>query len=208
MFSTPAREAAFRILANVQRIAAIQHTYVRDKQLLLSEQLQLRSIITSLDAAIQLNSKAYRAEAFLTAKALSFKIFLQVVFRHTTDRRDEGQDAIKSMDDEVQDPSTTAFQLMRVMQQPEQQLCSSLALCSSLESEFWQAMMGAIAASDVPTKNFFTSRLERIIVALALSSWGEAEIILQRFLWVPSIFSVPCGRVLSEVLEGRGRVGV
>ena len=194
MFSAPAKKAAYLILANAEQIAALHYTYGRNKQLLTSEQLRLRRIIKSLDTAIQLNSTAYTGEAFLTATALSIKIFLETVLRCTTNTEEDFEN--------------TAVQLMEVLQKPEQQLCSSLALCSSLESRFWQTMMGAIAAPDARTKSFYTSRLGRISIALALTSWHDASVILQRFFWMPSIFSAPCYQIMSEILYSQGRTDI
>lgn len=194
MFSAPAKKAAYLILANVEQVAALHDPYVRNKQLLIGEQLCVSRIIKSLDTAIQLNSTAYTGEAFLTAIALSIKIFLEIVLCCTTNTEE--------------DFKNTAVQLMEVLQEPEQQLSSSLALCSSLESRFWQTMMGAIAAPDARTKSFYTSRLERISTALALTSWHDASVILQRFFWIPSIFSAPCYQTLSQILYSQGRTDV
>lgn len=187
MFSAPAKKAAHLILANVEQVAALHDTYVRNEKLLPSEQLRLRRVIKSLDKAIQVNNTAYPREAFLTAKALSIKIFLETVLRHTTNTNP--------------DPSNTPVQLMEILQKPEQQLCSSLALCSSLEFVFWQTMMGAIAAPDAQTEPFYMSRLRRITIALALTSWHDALVILRRFFWIPSIFSAPGYRIMSEILS-------
>ncbi|KAK5089759.1 hypothetical protein LTR70_006601 [Exophiala xenobiotica] len=164
MFSAPAKKAAYLILANVEQVAALQ------------------------------NTNAYTAEAFLTAKALSIKIFLEAVLCCTTDTEEDFGD--------------TAVQLMEILQEPEQQLCSSLALCSSLESVFWQTMMGAIAAPNARTRSFYMSRLGRITIALALTSWYDALVILQRFFWVPSIFSTPGYQILSEILYSQGRIDI
>jgi hypothetical protein len=190
MFSTIAKEAAYIILANAERVAAFHHTYDQDKQLLTGEQLYLRSIIKSLDVAIELSRTACTREAFLTAIALSIKIFLETVLRCTTN---SGEDF-----------GNSAVQLMEVLQKPGQQLHSSLALCSVLETTFWQAMMGAIAAPDAQTKLFYTSRLRRITIALALTTWHDASVILQRFFWIPSIFSPPGYQILSEILHSQG----
>ena len=194
MFSAPAKKAAYLILANAEQVAALHYTYVPNKQLLTSEQLCLSRIIKSLDSAIQLSSTAYTREAFLTVIALSIKIFLEIVLRCTTNTEEDFENM--------------AVQLMEVLQKPEQQLSSSLALCSSLELVFWQTMMGAIAAPDTQTKSFYTSRLERITIALALTSWHDASVILQRFFWIPSIFSAPCYQILSEILYSQGCTGI
>ena len=194
MFSARAKKAAYLILTNAEQVAALHYTYVRNKQLLISEQLCVSRIIKSLDAAIQLNSTAYTREAFLTAIALSIKIFLEIVLRCTTNTEENFEN--------------TAVQLMEVLQKPEQQLPSSLALCSSLQSVFWQTMMGAIAAPDARTRSFYTSRLGRITIALALTSWHDASVILQRFFWIPSIFSAPAYQILSEILYSQGRTDV
>lgn len=194
MFSVPAKKALYLTLASAEQVATLHSTYVRNKQLLTSEQLCLSRIIKSLDTAIQLNSTADTREAFLTAIALSIKIFLGIVLRCTTNTKDDFE--------------ITAVQLMEVLQKPEQQLCSSLALCSSLESVFWQTMMGAIAALDARTKSFYTSRLGRITIALALTSWHDASVILQRFFWIPSIFSAPSYQILSEILYSQGRTDI
>lgn len=194
MFSVPAKEVAYLILTSIGQVTTLQHTYIRNEQLSTSDKLYLRRIIKSLDTAIQLNSTACPGEAFLTAKALSIKIFLQTMLRHTTNTEEY--------------LGNTAIQLMEAWPKPEPQLCSSLALCSSLESIFWQATMGAIAAPDARTKSFYMSRLGRITTALALGPWHDAEMILQRFLWIPSIFSTPCYHVLSEVMCLQDRTGV
>lgn len=195
MFSAPAKKAAYLILANAEQVAALQYTFVCNEQLLIIDQSCLSGIIKSLDTAIQLNSTAYAREAYLTATALSIKIFLQFVLRSTTNT--EG------------DFGNTAVQLMEILQKPEQQLCtSSLTLCSSLESIFWQTMMGAIAAPDARTKSFYTSSLGRITIALALTSWHDAEVILQRYFWIPSLFSDPCYQILSEILYSQGHTDI
>jgi len=195
MFSAPAKKAAYLILANAEQVVAFQNTYMRIKQLLTSEQSSLSRIIKSLDTVIQLNTTAHPGEAFLTALALSLKIFLEIVLRSTTTTEE--------------DCENTAFQLMEVLQKREQQLCTSLALCASLEVVFWQSMMGAIAARiNAQTKSFYISRLRRITDALALTSWHDAELILRRFFWVPSIFSAPCYRILSEIQYSHGSTGV
>ncbi|RDL35888.1 uncharacterized protein BP5553_06500 [Venustampulla echinocandica] len=104
MFSAPAKKAAYLILANAEQVAALHYTYVPNKQLLISEQLCLSRIIKSLDIAIQLNSTAYTGEAYITAIALSIKIFLEIVLRCTTNT-------------EV-DLENTAVQLMEVCRNP------------------------------------------------------------------------------------------
>ncbi|KAK2767464.1 hypothetical protein FQN54_003620 [Arachnomyces sp. PD_36] len=194
MFSAPAKKAAYLILTNAETVAVLHYTDVRDRQLPTSEDLYIRRIIKSLDTAIQLNSTAYPAEAFLTAIALSVKIFLETVLRCTTNTDS--------------DLENTSVQLMEVLQKPEQQLCSALALCSSLELVFWQSTMGAIAASNAQTKSFYIWRLERITAALALKSWHDSLTILQRFFWIPSIFSGPCYQILSKVLRSEGHTNV
>lgn len=188
MFSDPGNKAAHIVIANAEEVAALQYTYGRNKQLLISEQLCLLRIIKSLDSAIQLNSTAYTREEFLTAIALSLKIFLETVLRSTTNAECHFENA--------------AVQLVGGFQECEQQLCaSSLGLCSSSESVFWQTMMGAIAAPNPQTKSFYTSRLQRITIALALTSWRDALLILQRYFWIPSIFSAPGRQILSEILH-------
>ena len=190
MFSDPAREAGYLILENVEQIVALQNTYVPDKLLTSSEQSSYHRIIKSLDTAIEWNSSAYPGEAFLTTIALAIKIFLETVLRCTTEQEENSKH--------------TAVQLMECLEQPEQQLCPSLALCSSLESVFWQTMMGAIAAADAHVKSFYISRVKRISITLALTSWDDALVILQKFFWIPSIFSEPCYQVLSEILDSQG----
>lgn len=196
MFTPPARKAAYLILANGEEVAAFRDAYVQNGALRAGQQDHLRHIISSLDTAIQFNSAALPREGFLTATALSIKIFLEIVLTSTattttTPRPDAGK---------------TAVQLMKVLQQPDQQLCSSLALCASLESRFWQTMMGAIAAPDGRTKPFYTARLARISVALTLTSWQDAAVTLQRFFWIPSLFSGPGSQVLSESWDAQKNV--
>lgn len=186
MFSGPTKRVAYLILANAEQIAAWQHTCVRSKQLSTSDHLNLRRIMKSLDTAVHLNRIGYTGKAFLTAKALSIRLFLEIVLRSTTNTEE--------------DFGNTAVQLMEVLQKPEEQLSSSLALCSSLHSSFWQTMMGAIAAPDARTKFFYTSRLGRIITALALTSWQDALVVLRRIFWIPWIFAAPCHQILSEVV--------
>lgn len=194
MFSAPAKKSAYLILENAERVTALQRTYVPNKQLDTDQRLHFERIIKSLDPVIHSEHTMLPRETFLTAIALSVKIFLETVMHCTTDT-DEG-------------PGNTAVQLMEVFKRPELRLPSSLALCSSLESLFWQAMMGVIAAPDGQPKTFFTSRLDRITVAMALTSWHDASIILQRYLWIPSIFSGPGYRILSEVLRSQGHTDV
>ena len=194
MFSPPAKKAAYLILENSEQVTALQYAYVPNKELDTGEQLRLGRIIKSLDTAVQLDRIAYPREAFLTAIALSVKVFLQIVLRCTTDT--------------AEGPEGTAVKLMECFQRPEQQLPSSLALCSSLESLFWQTMMGAIAAPDGRIKSFFTSRLDKITVALALKTWHDASVILQRFFWIPSLFSGPGYNVLSEILYSQGHTDI
>lgn len=188
MFSAPAKKAAYLILAAAEQVVALQNTYIRDKTLLARERERLRliCIIKSLDTAVELTSTAYPVEAYLTAMALSLKLFLETVLRHDT-----GEDF-----------EDTAVQLIQVLQKPGQQLCSdsALALCLSLETVFWQTMMGAIAAPDARTKSYYISRLRRVTIALALTSWHDAEVILQRFFWISDIFSALGYQILSEIV--------
>lgn len=193
-FSGPAKQAAYRILANVEEAATLHHTYIPNQRLSTSEQSRLRCVIKSLNIAIQLTSTACKGEAFLTAKALSIRIFLETILRCTTDTEERFED--------------TAAQLMEVLQEPEQEKCSSLVLCSSLASVFWQTVMGAIAAPNDRVKRFFTLRLRRISIPLALTSWHDASVILQRFLWIPSVFSAPCYQIMSEILYPEGRTNI
>lgn len=190
MFSAPAKRAAYLILENAEQVTELQQTYVPNKKLDTSERLRFSRIIESLDTAIQLGRTAHPREAFLTAMALSIKIFLEIASGCTADTG--------------KGPGNTAVQLMEVFQRPELQLPSSLALCSSLESMFWQTMMGVIASPDDRTKSFFISRLDPITVALALTSWNDALVILQRYFWIPSIFSGPGYEILSAVLHLHG----
>ena len=195
MFSAPAKRVAYRILENANEVTALQYydTSDRNKQLPPSEQSRIRRIIKSLDTAIHLNSTAHTSAAFLTGLALTIKIFLDIVLRHT---------AIPAAEEKPS--STTAVQLLDILQNHQQQTCSSLALCSFLESRFWQTMMGAIAAPDSRTRSFCTSRLGPITAALALTTWRDAEAILRRFFWIPVIFSPPGYEILSEVLREQG----
>lgn len=195
MFSPPAKKATYLILKDAEQVAAFQYAYVPSKKSLASEQLLcIDRIIKSLETAIEVNSTAYPREAFLTAIALSIKIFLQTVLRYTTNPEEDSE--------------STAVQLMEIFQRPDQQLPSSLALCSSLESVFWQTMMGAIAAPDARTKSFFNSRLEKITAAMALTSWHDASTILERFFWIPFIFSAPGCQILSGMLHPRDHADV
>lgn len=190
MFSAPAKKAAYLILENAEQVTLFVETNVPVKRLGKTSQQRLDRVIKSLNEAIELGSAAYPREAFLTAIAWSIKVFLGVVQHRSTGTGE--------------DPGDTAVQLMHVFQRPEQQLPSSLALCSSLESLFWQTMMGAIAAPDDSTKRFFRSRMDRITAASGLASWDDALITLQRFFWIPSIFSDPGYRIFSEVMQAQG----
>ena len=192
MFSEPARKAAYLILENAEQVTAFQQTYIPGNHFVKGEQQHLGRIIKSLNAAIHLDRTAYPREAFLTAIALSIKIFLGVVLGYTTDT--------------AENPGDTAVQLMEVFQRPEQQLPSSLALCSSLQSLFWQTMMGAIAAPDDRTRLFFRSRMDRITAAMGLTSWHNASVTLLRFFWIPSIFSDPGYHIFSAVMQSQGHV--
>lgn len=192
MFSAPAKKAAYLLLENAQLATTLQDTYVRNRQLVVGEQIRLRRIMTSLDTAIQLNKASYARESFLTGIALSIKIFLEVLLR--------------SASDSESDPGDTALQLMEILHMPNQPPCSSLALCSSSESTFYQTMIGAIAASDAQTRSWYTSLLGRISSALAVTSWHDAEGILQKFLWIPSIFSASGCQILSEALSSQGLI--
>lgn len=188
MLSAPAKEAAHLILTNAEQVAAFQETYFGNKPLRTSEKMHLRRLIKSLDTAIELNSNARPGEAFLTSTALAIKIFLEIVLRGTATTT-EGCSG------------NTTVHLMEVLELPEEQLCSSLVLCSSLEWRLWLTMMAVIAAPDGRVKSFYTSRLERILVALAVTSWQQASVTLQRFLWIPSVFAGPCYQALSEILH-------
>lgn len=190
MFSAPAKKAAYLILGSAEQAAALQRAFVPNKKLDAGEQSRLIRTIKSVDAAIEVNRAAYPREAFLTGIALSIKGFLEIVLHCTTDT-EEG-------------PGNTAVQLMEVFQRPEQQLPSSLALCSSLESMFWQTMIGVISAPDDRTKSFLMSRLKRVAIVLAIKSWQDAAVSLQRFFWIPSIFSGPGYHILSEILRSHG----
>lgn len=168
-------------------MAALQYTYAPNQQLNACVQSKIRRIINSLDTAVRLGNIAYPREAFLSALALSIQIFLEIVLCQSTNI----EDGIGDM----------AVQLKQTFQRPELRLPSSLGLCSSLESLFWQTMIGAVAAPDDQTRLFFTSRLDKIAVALALTSWNDASVILQRFFWIPSIFSDRGHRILSVALH-------
>lgn len=194
MFSVPAKKAAYLILENAQQVTALQKTYAPNKKLDTGEQSRLSHLIDSLDTAIQLDHFTHPRESFLTAIALSLRIFLEIVLHSSTDTDYK--------------PGNTAIQLMEVFQRPELQLPSSLALCSSLESLLWQTMMAVIAAPDERTKSFFTSRLDRITVALALTSWHDSLVILQRYFWIPSLFSGAGYHIMSEILRSQGHTDV
>lgn len=194
MFSAPAKKAAYLILENAEQVNMLLQTHVPNRQLNTGEQARIRRIIKSLDAAIELDRTEFPREAFLTAIALSIRVFLEIVLHFNTDTEDG--------------PGNTAVHLMEVLQRPEQQLPSSLTLCSSLETQFWQTMMGVIAAPDDRSKSFFTLRLRKISVALALTSWRDASVILQRYFWVPSIFSAPGYHILSKVLHSQGHTDI
>lgn len=199
IFSAPAKRVAYLILEVTEQVATLQQIYVHHKRLFFSDQLRLYRIIKSLETAIQWNSTTSAEEAFLTAIALAIKIFLEKVLHCTAHTEAEAKAEAE------EDFDNTAVRLMAVLQKPEQQLpCSLLALCGYLESRFWQAMMGAIAAPNARTTSFYKSRLRRITIALALTSWHDASLILQRFFWIPSIFSGPCHQMLSEILESQG----
>lgn len=185
MFSVTGRKAAYMILADAEQVTRLAMSIRNKEPLAREEQLRLRQIIKSLDAAIEVNRGS--REAFLTAIALSIKILLQMTLQCTMESEE--------------DLGGSAIELMEVLQQPEQQLPSSLALCATVESRFWYTTMGAIAASDADVKSFYTSRLKRIAVALALRSWREAESTLETFFWIPSIVSGPSRRVMSEVMD-------
>lgn len=184
MFSDSNKDTALRLFANVEEIAAFLHRYEQAEQLSCDDQAELRNVIKSLDEAIHPKSSGHKAATFLTAKALSIKIFLQTVLYRSTK---EGNDL-----------NGTADQLMEILQEPEDQV-SPLTLCVTLGAVFWQTMMGAIAASNGLTRSFYISRLRRIVVPLALKSWNDALSVLQRFLWTSSIFSGPCRLVFSEI---------
>ncbi|KAJ9644238.1 hypothetical protein H2204_001589 [Knufia peltigerae] len=186
-FSTNAKRAAYIILAEADQVARLT-TYIHNKKpLAREEQTRLRRKIKSLETAIEINSSSASRESFLTAIALSIKIFLQMTLQHTMDTKEELGDSV--------------VQLMEVLQKPEQQVPSSLALCATLETRFWYTIMGAIAASESGIKSFYTSRLKRISIALAFKSWRDVESTLGTFFWVPSIFSAPCRQAMSEVMD-------
>lgn len=191
MFSAPAKKAAYLILENSEQVTLLIQTHVPGKSLDKTGQQRLDRIIKSLNEAIKLGSAAYPREAFLTAMAWSIKVFLGTVHHGSTGTGE--------------DPGDTAMQLMHVFQRPEQQLPSSLALCSSLESLFWQTMMGAIAAPNDSTRRFFRSRMDRITAAAGLTAWDDALVTLQRFFWIPSIFSDPGYHIFLEVMQSQGR---
>lgn len=188
MFSGPGTKVVYLIFAIAEEAVALQDRYIQNERLLASDQMRLVSMIESVETAIQLNNTGHTEEVFLTVTALAIKIFLETVLQSTTNTKESNLE-------------NTAVRLMTVLQQPDQELCSSLALCSYLESRFWQTMMGAIAAPDARTASFYKSRLRRITTALALASWHDALLNLQRFFWIPTIFSGPCQRILSEILD-------
>lgn len=193
MFSVPAKKSAYLILENAEQLTAFQHTYVSGKRLNESGQEHLSRITKFLNAAIQMDRATYPREAFLTATAVSMRLFVEIVLCCSTDTKEN--------------PGDTAVQLMEIFQRPEQQLPSSLALCSSLESLLWQTMMGAIAAPDDRTKRFFMSRMDRVTAAMGLTSWHDALVSLQRFFWIKSIFYEPAHRIFSELMQSQGHVG-
>lgn len=185
IFLGPTREAAILLQANVEDIARFHHSYIPGKRLSNIELMHVRDIIKSIDHAVQLNKFGCSEAEFLTAKALSIKIYLAIVLRNTTS--------------DEEDIEATAVQLLEVLQQPQQQV-SPLTLCATLGSLFWQTMMGAIGACAPRTVLFYKSRLRKIIIPLALKDWDDALNVLQRLFYIPSIFSEPAQRIFSEVV--------
>lgn len=174
MFSGRAEAASCQLLQLMDRTFALQQRYLASRQLAARDQDRCCEIRMDLERLIRLTRQSEH-EAFIAGLALAIELFLQQV-----------------LCGEIIDNTKTqlaAAQLMEIMKQPEQQLCSSLALCSSLESVFWQTMLGAIAATQEGVRAFYISRLKLIVVALALSRWQDAEVILCRYLWVPDKLS-------------------
>jgi hypothetical protein len=194
MFSSPAKKAAYLLLETAEHVAEFQNSYLSGRRFDKDGVGQLGSMFRSLDSISQLGQSSYPREAFLTAIALSIKVFLGIVLPCRCETAKE------------ETPGDTAIQLLEVFSRPEQQLPSSLALCSSLESLFWQTMMGAIAAPDDRSRGFFRSRMNRITAAMGLTSWHDALFILRRFFWIPSIFSGPGQHIFDEVIQSQGHV--
>lgn len=190
MFSDSNKDTALHLFWIVEEVAALLQRYEKTQQVTIDDQVQLRNVIRSIGQAIDSKHPGHttgdKVEGFLTAKALSIKIFLETILHHSTNNTDHSDD--------------TANQLMRVLQEPQEQV-SPLTLCVTLGSVFWQTTMGAIAASNAQTRSFYTSRLQRIVVPLAVKSWNDALTVLQRFLWIPSIFSGPCRLIFSEIMD-------
>ena len=84
MFSAPAKKAAYLILENAELVTALKNTRVPKEQLDTDQRLHLDRIIKSLDTAIQLDHAVFPREAFLTALALSVKVFLEIAMHCTT----------------------------------------------------------------------------------------------------------------------------
>jgi hypothetical protein len=193
MFSSSACDAAYLILSNSEQLVALQRQYSRNGQLVDQDHLRALSVNESLDKAMAMNRLADAGEAFLTATALSMRIFLSAV--------------LQTRSEDTIDTHGLALLLMDILEKPEQQLCPSLVLCSYLDSRLWQATMGALAASDAAIKTFFVSRLERIAAALALRTWRDAEMILLRFFWIPSVLSGRGSELFSEILSSSEVMG-
>lgn len=185
IFLGPTREAAILLQANVEDIARFHHSHIPGKKLSSIEQMHVRNIIKSIDHAVHLNETGCSEAQFLTSKALSIKMYLEIVLRDTTKENETLE--------------VTAVQLRNVLQQPQQQV-SPLTLCATLGSLFWQTMIGAIGASAPETVSFYKSRLRKIVVPLALNNWNDALNVLQRLFYIPSIFSEPAKRIFSEVV--------
>lgn len=185
MFSASGKEAAHIILPIAEQLDILRHAHSHSDGVT-SNTSHLESLMESLDAAVTLSAAGHAREAFLTAIALSMKMFLTPLIR-----------LCKST---TEDPASTALRLMDTVQAYET-VCpfSGLVLCSSLCLRFWQAMMGAITSTDDQIKRFFIHRLGPMADALALTNWKEASNVLQRLFWIPSIFAEEGCKVYEEV---------
>jgi hypothetical protein len=190
MFSQAGRSAAYRMLEVTAQIVALQKAYNRSGCLSTPDIRHIEQIIDDLNSLSQPDGSLTTREAFLAVMALSTKLFLQML--------------LQAVNDQVQTDAAcqiSSKHLMEVLLRPEHHFCSTLTLCTFLESLLWQTMIGAIAARDTPTKHYYFRRLVQISDALMLRSWSEAQMMLNRFFWIPQIFDPPARSIILRVLN-------
>lgn len=192
MFSISGSEAAHIILAVSDQLGLMQEIF-RLTEIKFDQILQILHLIKSLDTVMHLSDSAYAREAFLAAIALSLKIYL-TMFLNLVDPKTQ------PLDNDMADQLKNAFRKSERAEE-EFRFQTALEMCASLESRYWQTMMGALIASGSNTLEYHVKRLGRLGYALALNSWQDAVAILQRYYCLPSALTDRAQLIFNESIK-------